>query len=220
MPSASCLNAASIWIASSRVGLRMRTLIVFAAGNSGESLNDGNGEREGFACAGLRSGDHVAAFQQRRNGLRLDGRWLDEFVFSEVVSQCGAQIEFREMIHCLCLVFPGEASRIGGRAIEGCAAGDAQAGVYRQAGRHLWQLFRSSKIRSTSKFGASGTGCCNVRASNFRPAKIHPANGKLNVDSFRIASCQVVGGSGTFGDGGDQISVGANVKAQIERSET
>jgi hypothetical protein len=39
----------------------------------------------------------------------------------------------------------------------------------------------------TSKFGASGTGCCNVRASNFRPAEIHPATGNLNVDIFRIA---------------------------------
>src|SRR3984885_4879267 len=39
----------------------------------------------------------------------------------------------------------------------------------------------------TSKFGASGTGCCNVCASNFRPAKIHPATGNLNVDNFRIA---------------------------------
>ena len=39
----------------------------------------------------------------------------------------------------------------------------------------------------TSKFGASGTGCCNVRPTNFRPAKIHPATGNLNVDNFRIA---------------------------------
>jgi len=58
--------------------------------------------------------------------------------------------------------------------------------VCRQA-RHLWQLFRSSTIRSTSKFGASGAVCCNVRASNFRPAKIRPAKGNVNVDSFRIA---------------------------------
>jgi hypothetical protein len=39
----------------------------------------------------------------------------------------------------------------------------------------------------TSEFGASGSGCCNVRASNFRPAKIHPATGNLNVDNLRIA---------------------------------
>ena len=81
------------------MGLRMRTLIVFAAGNGGEGLNDGNGERKGFASARLRGGDHVAAFQQWRNGLGLDGCWSDEFVFCEVVPQCGAEIEFREMIH-------------------------------------------------------------------------------------------------------------------------
>ena len=71
----------------------------FAAGNSGEGLNDGDGEREGFAGAGLCGGDHVAAFQQWRNRLGLDGRWSNEFVFSEVGPQCGAEIEFREMIH-------------------------------------------------------------------------------------------------------------------------
>jgi hypothetical protein len=31
--------------------------------------------------------------------LGLDGRWGDEFVPGEVVLQCGAEIEFGEMIH-------------------------------------------------------------------------------------------------------------------------
>ncbi len=179
MPSASCLNAASIWMASSRVGLRMRTLI--ALPRSGEGLNDGDGEREGFAGAGLRGGYHVAAFQQWRNGLGLDGRWSDEFVFSEVVPQCGAEIEFREMIHLLCFVgFPARIShwRAGDRrpGRQGISGGGVCTA--RQYLRKLWQLFRGSKIRSPSKFGASGTGCCNVRASNFSTSRISPDNGE------------------------------------------
>ena len=58
-----------------------------------------NRERQSLACAGLRGRHHVAAFHERRNCLRLDGRWSDEFVLSEVVPQRGAKIEFGEMLH-------------------------------------------------------------------------------------------------------------------------
>ena len=62
----------------------------FAARNTGESLDNGDPERQSLAGAGLRRCDHIAAFHEGRNGLRLDGCWSDEFVLSEVVQQCGA----------------------------------------------------------------------------------------------------------------------------------
>ncbi len=73
----------------------------FAAGNGGESFNHRNREGQSFACASLRGRHDVAAFHERRNGLRLDGRWRDEFVLIEVVLQRGAKIELGKMLHQL-----------------------------------------------------------------------------------------------------------------------
>ena len=70
-----------------------------AARNGGESFDDGNRERKRLAGAGLRGGDDVAAGQQWRDGLRLDGRRGDKFVFVEVVPQCGAKVQFGKMLH-------------------------------------------------------------------------------------------------------------------------
>ena len=39
----------------------------------GEPLQDGQHETGGLAGAGLRAGEHVAAREHRRNGLKLDG---------------------------------------------------------------------------------------------------------------------------------------------------
>ena len=45
-----------------------------AAAVHGQVLDDGNGEGSGFAGAGLRHAEQVAAFQQVGNALGLDGR--------------------------------------------------------------------------------------------------------------------------------------------------
>ena len=46
-------------------------------------MQDRHRERRGFAGAGLRNPDHVAARQNDRNGLRLNRRGRDIFLFSE-----------------------------------------------------------------------------------------------------------------------------------------
>src|SRR5258708_1864345 len=79
IPSTSCRNAASIWMASSRVGLRMRTLIALLRGTAARASIIGIGN--------------------------------DKFVLIEVVPQCGAKIEFREMLHRLYSDLPGGLSR-------------------------------------------------------------------------------------------------------------
>ena len=50
----------------------------------GESLNNGDGEREGLASAGLRRGHNIAACQRRLNGLLLYGCGFSESVLQEV----------------------------------------------------------------------------------------------------------------------------------------
>ena len=63
-----------IWIASSRVGLRMRAQTpvgwLFATSDSKQRQH----ESKRLAGAGLRRGDHIAAGQRGRNGLRLHRR--------------------------------------------------------------------------------------------------------------------------------------------------
>jgi len=110
---------------------------------------------------------------------------------------------------------------LAGGAIEGCTGkGKRRRRVCRQT-RHLWQLFRRSKIRSTSKFGASGTGCCNVRASNFRPAKIRPATGNLNVDNLRIAGLVSRQGAELPRDGWESETLGMKLgRAALLRHQT
>jgi hypothetical protein len=77
---------------------------------------------------------------------------------------------------------------MAGGAIEGCAGrGKSEGGGCAVRQGIFGNCSKVRKYAQPSKFGASGTGCCNVRASNFRPAKIHPATGNLNVDNFRIA---------------------------------
>ena len=71
----------------------------FGAGDGGESFNHRNGERERLAGARLGGGDDIATFQERRDGLGLDGRGRNEFVLSEVVPQGGAKVEFGKMLH-------------------------------------------------------------------------------------------------------------------------
>jgi hypothetical protein len=66
-------------------GAENQNLYCFGAGNGGESLNHRNRKRESLACASLRRRDDVAAFEEWRNGLRLDGRRDDEFVLNQVV---------------------------------------------------------------------------------------------------------------------------------------
>ena len=78
----------------------------FGAGNGRESFDNRNRERQSLAGAGLRGRHDVAALHEWRNGLRLDGRWSDEFVLIEVVPQRGAKIEFGKMLYQLCSVLP------------------------------------------------------------------------------------------------------------------
>ena len=61
------------------------------------------------------------------------------------------------------------------------------AGGVCAAGQRSLAAVQKFENTLTSKFGASGTGCCNVRVTNFRPTKTYPATGNLNVDNFRIA---------------------------------
>jgi hypothetical protein len=83
--------------------------------------------------------------------------------------------------------FSREISRIGEVGGFACPNRGRNAGGVCAARQGSLRAVQKLENTLTSKFGASGTGCCNVRASNFRPAKIHPATGNLNVDSFRIA---------------------------------
>ena len=74
-------------------------LDLLGAGKGGERLKDGNRKCQRLAGAGLGRHHHVALFQDWRDGLGLDGRWRNEFVFVEVIPQGGAKIKFGEMLH-------------------------------------------------------------------------------------------------------------------------
>jgi len=61
--------------ASSRVGASTRArgpAQTLAPGAAGQAGQDGDGKGSGFAGAGLRAAEQIAAGQEKRNGLRLD----------------------------------------------------------------------------------------------------------------------------------------------------
>ena len=80
-------------------GAEDQDLYCFRTRNSRESFNHRNRKCQSLARASLGGRHHVTAFHERRDGLRLDGRWSDEFVFREVVPQRGAKIKFGKMLH-------------------------------------------------------------------------------------------------------------------------
>ena len=67
-------------------GLRARHCI--------KRFEDGDGESEGLAGAGLGGGDHVISCHQVRDGLGLDGSRGDKVVLREIGLECGAKVEF------------------------------------------------------------------------------------------------------------------------------
>ena len=98
VPAAILAKVSSIWMASSRVGLRMtaRTPDVRLLR---DQVDDGQDKRERLAGAGLRGGDHVASGQRRLDGQGLDGRGFGKAVLHQIALQRSREGEFRETFH-------------------------------------------------------------------------------------------------------------------------
>ncbi len=101
IPLPSLLMLSSICSASSRVGARISALAVngrWRGWGRGKVLQHRQREGRGLAAAGLGDADDVAALQQRRDGLDLDGGRLGEAGLSEGTQKRLGEAERGEVV--------------------------------------------------------------------------------------------------------------------------